>query len=183
MTKLNIQASAAHRDAPEFIAKVNLLLNSLLNEHQPKDVYMIRIDNWFGEKWVTFSGKVLGALEVWNQNLVIPPFHPNRVLEESNFQKSEDGTFHLRQIEQKKIHRLQASSDNLSRKISAVSKDGLFLWFSSQSKTNQRGSAMAYVVKNVEFREVYLELAAGKTWHISESIGLTRTLFDDVMKA
>jgi len=68
-------------DAPQFISAVEQVANGILRRHLPKTFFLIKIDNWFGSKWLGFSGKTMGAIGVWNKpyerdpkGLRIPPF-------------------------------------------------------------------------------------------------------------
>jgi hypothetical protein len=69
-------------DSPDFIDIVEGLVNGLLIGDAPPSLMLIKIDNWFGSKWLGFSGKILGALGVSMGKLTIPPFVPNHVLSE-----------------------------------------------------------------------------------------------------
>ena len=46
-------------------------------------VVAVHIDHWFGDRWLGFYGKFLGAAGVRNRRLTDeltpPPFHPHRV--------------------------------------------------------------------------------------------------------
>src|SRR5437762_13338148 len=79
-------------DAPEFVRQVEQVANGVIRRHAPESVVLIKIDNFFGSKWLGFSGKALGALGVWNKpynqpadNIRIPPFVPNRVVSQRRF--------------------------------------------------------------------------------------------------
>lgn len=61
-------------DACEFIAEVQVLAQGLLLTYAPPVVIVIKIKNWFGARWLNFSGKALGALGIWKTRLTIPPF-------------------------------------------------------------------------------------------------------------
>jgi hypothetical protein len=50
-------------DASEFVEIVQSLAMGLVREQQPKRLYVIRIDNWFGPRWLQFAGKVVKSLE------------------------------------------------------------------------------------------------------------------------
>ena len=67
-------------DAPGFLSQVQALADGLLRSFHPSSVVVIKIDNFFGSKWLHFSGKALGALGVWKKRLNIPPFVPERVV-------------------------------------------------------------------------------------------------------
>src|SRR5262245_40642737 len=74
------------QDDPEFVELVARILNAAVANQLPEDVYVIHIDNWFDHKWNAFS-KVR-----WNWAgpvRRVPPFHPNRVVSQSHYRRSE----------------------------------------------------------------------------------------------
>lgn len=68
-------------DAPDFIARVEAVVARAL-QARPAHLILIRVDNWFGERWIGFGGKVLGLAGIsFKDNLVLPPFVPSRIVE------------------------------------------------------------------------------------------------------
>ncbi len=72
-------------DAPDFVRHVERVVNGIIRLLAPESVVLIKIDNFFGSKWLGLSGKALGAIGVWHNpsydaaNIVrLPPFVPNR---------------------------------------------------------------------------------------------------------
>ena len=127
-------------DSHDFIAIIEGLVNGLLAVEAPPSLKLIKIDNWFGPKWLGFSGKVLGALGVSMPKLTIPPFVPNRVVSERELagpscEEIEDGGL---------IHLSVPSSVALTRKAVEVVPKALLFWYSGGSQNSGRGSAMAY---------------------------------------
>ena len=49
-------------DDAEFVVLVQRLIHGVVATSKSKDYCVVRIDNWFGERWLNFSGKTLGAL-------------------------------------------------------------------------------------------------------------------------
>ena len=47
--------------------------------------FLVKIDNWFGKRWLGFSGKALGALGVRKEKLTLPPFIPSRLVSQRRF--------------------------------------------------------------------------------------------------
>ena len=45
-------------DSAEFMRKVQATVVGVARDYEPARLYGIRIDNWFGPKWVRFAGKV-----------------------------------------------------------------------------------------------------------------------------
>lgn len=66
-------------DAHDFVALVEQSVNGILRQNAPLSLVLIKVDNWFGPMWLGFSGKILGAIGVWQPKLTIPPFVPNRI--------------------------------------------------------------------------------------------------------
>lgn len=53
-----IHAMADEGDASDFVAKVDALLRGIAETHAPPEVILVKIDNWFGPKWLRFSGTI-----------------------------------------------------------------------------------------------------------------------------
>lgn len=165
-------------DAPEFIELINKIMRSLIDDHSIKEICKIRIKNWFDHKWLNFSGKAVipfngikvdSALEEkWEQKITVPPFHPNRVLSETFFRKrpSENKIF------EKRLHRVKTSNDNLQNRITNYTDDGLFVWYSSNTKINQKGSLMIYRVKDEAVETFYSSLENKEGWKIIQTKGI-----------
>ena len=159
-------------DAPEFVRQVELAANGILVRYSPRNLVVIKIDNWFGSKWLGFSGKVIGALGVWDKphnrppdNIRIPPFVPDRVVSQRRFvapiyEEIEAG---------KPVHRQIPSSIALGRKASATEPGTALAWYSGNSKTNQRGALIFYVPVNSSYWAWYVALESGEHWRITES--------------
>src|SRR5438874_12134532 len=54
-------------DASDFVTKVEQAVNGIIRRHAPEAIFLIKIDNFFGSKWLGFSGKFMGALGSWNK--------------------------------------------------------------------------------------------------------------------
>src|SRR5690242_3368463 len=61
-------------DACAFVDRVDRLLVGLACVARPTAIHVVKIDNWFGPKWLGFSHKVSGAFGVASADLVVPPF-------------------------------------------------------------------------------------------------------------
>ena len=49
--------STQQGDSAEFIEKARGLAIGVASEYGPARLYVVRIDNWFGPKWMHFAGK------------------------------------------------------------------------------------------------------------------------------
>ena len=50
--------STLQGDSTEFMKKVQALVVGVARDYEPARLYVIRIDNWFGPKWMRFAGKL-----------------------------------------------------------------------------------------------------------------------------
>lgn len=128
-------------DAPEFIAEINAILNGVLMSTTPQGLILVKIDGWFGPKWLSFSGKVIGAIPVWEDRLTIPPFVPNRVINQQVFSAPNYKGESLRQPIHKKLESVLA----LQRHDTTVAGKVALAWYSGDSLKNGRGSLMTYL--------------------------------------
>ena len=160
-------------------------ISGLVKAFDPKELYVTQLDNWFDSKWLSFSGKVSGALGVWKyeDNATIPPFHPKRITGEGILDKIEPITeeqvsYKLRSDYDKFIHVNQPSENNLNRKIKLISKDALFVWYSENTDSNNIGCIMIYLVKNDEVNTFYvsfenkMDLDNMENWNIRKVVGI-----------
>lgn len=132
-------------NSAEFMKKVQALVTGLAREYMPARLYVIRIDNWFGPKWMHFAGKFTAgkgaAIGVHKVTLHVPPFVPHRVVEERVFAGPDfDET-----VARPPLHIECASMLALTRRIADVDNEAAFVWFSGQSEVQKRGSIMVYL--------------------------------------
>jgi len=168
-----------------------LIMNGFIATYFPLDLYMFEVDNWFDSKWLNFSGKTLGALGLWKGETTIPPFNPNRIMRYARFEraKNNDEEFYNKLSSPDHIHVSQPSGENLNRKITQFSNDGMFIWFNGNAENNGFGSIMIYIIKEKEIRQLYICLKDNKkksdqdsNWIIHSKIGLTPTELDNVIE-
>ena len=163
-------------DAPAFIKSLNNLITSLIDKYQFDEIFIIQINNWFDHKWLNYSGKsvvqfhgghfIESALEnEWREKVTIPPSNPNRILSEKVFNlKTSDNKKTVKQL-----HSTKASNDNLHNRIVDYSKNGLFIWYSSDTEKNQKGSIMVYKVQNGNVGKFYISFENNKEWKVKQT--------------
>ena len=132
-------------DSAEFMRKVQALVAGVARDYEPAYLYVIRIDNWFGPKWMRFAGKFSAGKHFYagihKVTLHVPPFVPHRVVAERVFA----GPNYDETVARPPLHIECASMLALTRRIADVDKDAAFLWFSGQSEVQKRGSVMVYL--------------------------------------
>ena len=184
---LGIQAYA--NDDSHFLPMVDDLIRGVVSVHSPQRFMVFRIDNWFGQKWLRFAGKAMGAFGVWsNTRTTIPSFVQNRITSQSYFKRTNtdqytySGTGSNIHNHGASSHNHGASSHNLGNHAKANAPDTALFWFSGRTLVNARGSIMGYtpcpdrywgwylgferlglwkVAKQVDFRDCDLSLARG----------------------
>src|SRR5688500_5204884 len=179
------------RDDPAFLAMLDRVIAGLVQSETPDDVYLVHIDNWFGPKWLKYSGKgvvafpdgygvdILVALdEHYQEQLTFPPFTRNRVVAQYYFCRLADGTYE-EQSPQVRVHRKRWrwKEQTLHRRVANVTKSGLFVWYSSGTVTNGKGSLMVYAMRDGAITPWY----AGVTervvgWQLDHVKGIDRSL-------
>jgi hypothetical protein len=165
-------------DSPEFIDKARAIAIGVAQEYKPARIYVIRIDNWFGPKWLHFAGKFIAgkhaAIGVHKTRLHVPPFVPNRVVSQEAYSLDE-GAASYGHTDARPLHLVQPSRQNLTRFIDRVTKSGVFIWFSGGSEQANIGSIMVYVVAGDSQSSWYASFQRGTTWKINKVAGLSNS--------
>ncbi len=137
--------STQQGDSAEFIEKARALAIGVASDCGPARLYVVRIDNWFGPKWMHFAGKFTAgkgfAVGAHKRRLHVPPFVPHRVVAERVFMGPEyDET-----VVAAPLHIECPSKEALTRRIEDIDKDAAFMWFSGVSDAQKRGAVMVYL--------------------------------------
>jgi hypothetical protein len=131
-------------DSTGFMEKVRAVAIGVVQDYEPARLYAVRIDSWFGPKWMGFAGKFSVAsgigFGVHKARLHVPPFVPARVMAERVF----DGPGFEDSVATAPLHIYCTSKVALQRRLADIDKDAAFIWFSGESKTEQRGAVMVY---------------------------------------
>lgn len=169
-------------DDVTFLSCLETLIQNRVKEYRPNQLYLIRLDNWFDDKWLRFSGTRMHEISIWQLDQVtVPPFHPNRI-ESCLYYKLEESGYTSREMTTP-LHIIQTSTDNLHRKITDFTDDGLYIWYSSKSKMNSMEAVMMYRVKDNECFPFYLSLSGGLNWKVQKIKGITRNQVQEILAA
>ena len=132
-------------DSVEFMAKARALAIGVAQNHKPDRLYVIRIDNWFGPKWMHFAGKFTAgkgfAAGAHKCRLHVPPFVPHRVVAERVFK----GPEYDQTVSSTQLHIECASKEALTRRIEDIDRGAAFIWISGASAFQKRGAMMVYL--------------------------------------
>ena len=168
MTEINL--SITPEDDIDFIRIIKKIINSVVIKHKPVNVVIVQIDNWFDHKWLRFSGQFLGELGLWKKELTLPPFNPNRVINQTVYQLTDDV---YERIKAPDIHIYQDSLDNCTRKVSQMTDSGVYIWYSSNTVKNGKGSLMIYCQTGNESTPWFVSFEKVIDWRINKAKGIS----------
>lgn len=170
-------------DSKQFIEIIDAITNNLIQKHNPDEVSVITIKNWFDHKWLNYSGKQIIQYDTktqpaisyvlepyWNKEITIPPFHPNRVLSESVYRKKEIKNTAFEEY----FHEFQRSTENRNNLLSRKTKNGLCVWYSSNSEINKQGALMVYTINDLKTHSWYISIEEKGTWKITKTKGIAK---------
>lgn len=153
-------------DDAAFLEIVSDTVNGMLLETKVAGVSFVKIRDWFGPKWLGFSGKKMGAFGVHDYPLNIPPFNPNRVLSQRFYVFSPDSMSYERNWPPFRLHPNQPSEENFHRYFARYVGSGAFIWYSSDSTRTGNGALMIYLTRHEKILSGYLglERASNGEW-------------------
>jgi hypothetical protein len=171
------------------MACVDRILRGIVTRSRPEDVFVIRIDNWFDHKWLTFSGKGIvffdfGGLasrddvaldEFHMEQATFPPFNFKRVRSQVYFCRTAKG-YYEEQPPAHLIHRAEKGhgARNLTRRVAEFARSAVFLWFTSETAENGRGSVMVYAVCEGNVLAWFASFQRGQEWQLLRVKGASR---------
>lgn len=189
------QIGVGEADDPRFIELLNSVLRGVFESSKPEQVWLIQIDNWFDHKWLNFSGIGVvdfplpalgvgenGALDEFRQEeRTFPPFTPNRVLGQWSYVREGD------HYAEAPLARLPHPSDrksserNLQRRVQDFAKSGAFIWYSTNTVANGRGSLMVYTVENRKVDSWFASFVRNEDWKMQSTKGVSREVLQQFL--
>jgi hypothetical protein len=184
-------------DDSDFIAGFTNLFREEVRQYNAPYVFLVRIDNWFDVKWLGFAGKVKVPIEtgvaavntevqaVWKSyaDVTIPPFSPSRVVQQTHL-RYDTGLLVPLDDGSRLVHgrNRQRSSDNLSNRVIEFCPGGLFVWFSSKSRTNGRAAMMLYRSYPDRLTGWYTSFARHDGWIVERVRNKDRNLIERLFR-
>lgn len=146
---------------------LNALLNALLAQQTPGQLWVIQIDNWFDHKWLRYSGS--GSVsasklfptdwtssfmdrltsvkeQFWRDKVTFPPFAPDRISAQWSFLRTGGGYIEVALPKLPHSKSRRRSHTNLNRRVEDFVQSASFVWYSGNTLKNGRGSAMVYSI-------------------------------------
>jgi len=186
-----IQIVPGQTDDPYFTELLTSLVKALLSNHAVERLWVIQIDNWFDHKWLRFSG--MGAIaseipvdrydtvkaESYQDQVTFPPFTPNRVISQWSYVRAGDAYIEAPLPALPHPTKRKHSEMNLRRRIQDFSSSACFIWYSSNTVANGRGSIMVYRVESKELECWFAAFIRQPEWVLQATKGTSRS---DVQK-
>lgn len=162
-------------DDPQFIELAERVINGEAALVSAEVLHIVRIDSWFGDRWYSFAGKLLGAVEVhFPERLRVPPFHPHRVVSEARFRLTDppapvtfNEPFHTRRPSESNYHRAFGT-------FGWGNGPSCGAWFSGSSAASGRGSIMVYTSTPRGKVGWYAGLERRKAWDVMKLVAIDR---------
>lgn len=154
-------------DDPAFLEWVQAVVVGVEEAACTDQTFVVKIDHWFGKRWLGFSGKALGVIGVRQSKLTLPPFVPSRVHSVRRFWRKG-----MRPGRCPQIHRWQRSGENLQRYVDVVVHDAHVFWYSGASAESDRASFMAYMSTPEGHWPWYVGLQRKGKWGVTECVGI-----------
>jgi hypothetical protein len=158
-------------DAAPFLAFADALVAALAERHRPEEIRVVRVLNWFDHKWLGWGST--GSSRAVTESAQFPAFTPNRIVTERAFLPRGGGRWAEAEIEQP-IHRdeREHSARTSPRRVADFGRSAVFVWFSSGSAPNGRGSVMAYTVDRESVGGWYASFLDDGGWRLGGAKGI-----------
>lgn len=158
-----------------FVRIVQPIVAGVLKVIAPSEVYLVKVDNWFGPSWLGFSHKALGVLGVQHRHtLRVPPFVPARIRSQRLLRyQSMTGTNEQARWKRANLHIAQQGTANDARLMSRVCPNAAVFWLSGHSGTNQRGCLMSYLPTDDGHTGWYAGFRQTDRWRVADTVCTT----------
>jgi hypothetical protein len=118
-------------DDPQFVTCVDRIVAALAFRFRPRLLCLVRIQSWFDHRWLRGGAAAL----------TFPAFPSARIAAEHHFARVDDGSYEPVDDPRPVHHRTVKRCD-----VRSYTRSGLFVWYSSDTARNRRGSVLTYAV-------------------------------------
>jgi len=169
---------AGNTDDPGFIELLNALVRGLISRCAAEGLWIVQIDNWFDHRWLRFRGT---GTEFPARRT--PPFTPNRVVGQWSYLRVGD------HYTKAPLPVLPHSTNkdpigaHLQRRVQQFSRFACFVWYSSSTAANGRGSVMVYRVANDRVECWFADFNRKNGWKLHLARGASRNDIQQLLNA
>ena len=199
---MKMEIKKTGKDDPTFCEMMESIIYSVVEQCNLQYAVIVKVDNWFDHKWLDFTHKYAsipkaakafgpvrdfrvlnestGGFGSWNHaELVIPPFHPNRIVAQTAYEIADGDSF--KEFELPPMHIEQPSLANKDRTISSIAQPAIFVWWSGNTMANGQGALMLY--SNCEDYAVswYVSFKREKDWGIFKTFRIAQDEIESLM--
>jgi hypothetical protein len=154
-----------------FVSRVSGLAHGALGVSRAEKAIVVKIDGWFGAKWLGFSHKAMGVFgETMRDELAIPPFVPGRVVSEKTFIRKEARFVAV--AGELALHINQPSEANARRKVGDSHHGVALFWWTGDTLRSGQGALMAYLPGSDGHVGWYAGLRRVEAWEWAEIRGI-----------
>ena len=158
-----MKIQVAENDAGGFIEQVEACANGVVRTLNPRECILVRINNWFGPKWLPFSAPTTKPDEgIAAKNLSLPLFVPNRVVAQCNFL----APTYTEYMGRKSVHVQVRTPYARQRLMSDLPSDTAIVWYSGNSKVTGRGSLLVYLPMGERYHAWYAGWFGNGAWRV-----------------
>ena len=160
-----------------FVAIVEQILNNTLQLHQPAEVYVLQINNWFDHKWLEFHTSRIDTDDLgWRAKLRLPPFEPSRVVSQLSFQKHSSEPLLYEAWSSNPVHILSSN-----RTLAQICSSGAFVWYSYVGDRSDQGSLMVYLNNDGKGSGWYASFTKNPDWQVNKMKGVSKRELTELM--
>lgn len=160
-------------DDADFVRIVTQALNGAIRCHNPVEIYVVRVDNWFDHKWRDFSGVVNLQLGTWCGPLLrVPPFNPNRILSENCLRRADEVGAEFVPVPALPLHIRETSDRNLARRLAQMTGRSVLAWYSA-TVHRDRASLMVYSIGGEDY-SWYASFVKRHHWQVNKVKGISK---------
>ena len=161
-----------------FVAIVERILDNTLQLHQPDEVYVVQIDNWFDHKWLEFDSNRNDSDELgWRAKLMLPPFEPSRVVGQLSFQQLSSEPLLYETSSSNPLHTLSSN-----RSLAQICSSGAFVWYSFVGDRSDQGSLMVYLNNDGKGSAWYASFKKNPDWPLNKMKGVSKRQLTEMMR-
>jgi hypothetical protein len=154
-------------DAARFLDWVQATVVGVEAAINTDQSYVVKIDNWFGKRWLGFSGKALGGLGVRKEKLTLPPFIPSRVVSQRRFYEGAPPAGRSKQL-----HVWQRSGENLQRYTDVVLQGAHAFWYQRSLGVERARELHGLRLNAKRVLAWYVSLRRAEKWRVVDCIGI-----------
>lgn len=170
----SIELDATPIDDRNFVDLVATFVSHYATLYSSDMVRVIHVGNWFGERWLGFAGKILGAAGARNRKindatLPSPPFRPSRIKTVHTYHRGIDGLYLESESSLAGLH-----AEKNGGQFWHVYRPGLYCWYSGNTLSNTTGALMIYDVTRDGSSGWYILFDRNADWHVTRTTNVRR---------